>query len=170
MQGRLSRSSQFDVKLCYFGGSGRSKTFTGEYLKVALNLSILAGEAKVAAPISPLMGQVGVSAQEFCKKFNELTGEFSSGLIIKCRFYVSKNRDFVVMVSGICFVGVILSCFGSELYGREGSVYFLSLYDVYCLGLVFKSLYPSILFLSFLKSLRGVMKSTRGLFVISDSL
>lgn len=56
--------------------------------KIKITLLVAAGEAAVAPPIGPILGQYGVNTIQFCEEFNELTSGASQF------FYKDLNNDF----------------------------------------------------------------------------
>jgi hypothetical protein len=89
------------------------------------DLLVTAGEAKVAAPLSPILGQFGLSCQEFCNKFNAETEELLSGLPMRLKFTAyPQDREFKYIFLGISFVQVVSSTFTE-------SINFTELYKIY---------------------------------------
>jgi large subunit ribosomal protein L11 len=58
-----------------------------------VKLQIPAGQATPAPPVGPALGQQGVNIMEFCKAFNEKTGD-QQGMIIPVVLTVYKDRSF----------------------------------------------------------------------------
>ena len=59
------------------------------------DLLVPSGEAKVAAPLSPILGQFGLSCQDFCIKFNIETENLISGLPLRLKFTAfPQDREF----------------------------------------------------------------------------
>ncbi|MEW6103531.1 MAG: 50S ribosomal protein L11 [bacterium] len=59
-----------------------------------IKLQIPAGKANPAPPIGPALGQAGINIMEFCKAFNEKTGNMEEGLIIPVIISVLENKKF----------------------------------------------------------------------------
>lgn len=59
---------------------------------------IPAGQAKVAPPISSILGQFGINLLEFCDKFNSKTRHMSSDLtfLVFVTVYSNKNFNFLI--------------------------------------------------------------------------
>ena len=58
-----------------------------------LKLQLPAGKATPAPPVGPALGQVGVNIPEFCRQFNEKTGD-QPGMVFPVVIYVAKNKSF----------------------------------------------------------------------------
>jgi hypothetical protein len=76
------------------------------------DLVIQAGEAKIGAPLSPTLGQFGLNCQDFCSKFNELSGQFEPGTPLRVRFYVLPERQFEFDILGPSLIRLKLNYFG----------------------------------------------------------
>ncbi len=59
-----------------------------------IKLHIPAGQATPAPPVGPALGQHGVNIMEFCKAFNAVTKDKSSGLIIPVVITVYRDKSF----------------------------------------------------------------------------
>jgi hypothetical protein len=119
------------------------------------DLLVTSGEARVAAPLSPILGQFGLSCQEFCNKFNAETEELLSGLPIRLKFTAyPQDREFKYIFLGISFTQIISSTFTE-------SINFLELYKIY---LIYKQFFDynfkgSLKDLKIIKSLIGCLKT-----------
>ncbi len=58
-----------------------------------LKLQLPAGKATPAPPVGPALGQVGVNIPEFCRQFNEKTGD-QPGMVFPVVIYVAKHKSF----------------------------------------------------------------------------
>jgi large subunit ribosomal protein L11 len=58
-----------------------------------LKLQLPAGKATPAPPVGPALGQAGVNIPEFCRQFNEKTGD-QPGMVYPVVIYVAKNKSF----------------------------------------------------------------------------
>jgi large subunit ribosomal protein L11 len=64
-------------------------------IKTIIKLQIPAGQANPAPPIGPVLGQHGLSIQEFCTKFNEATKDKSGDIIpVEITVYEDRTYDF----------------------------------------------------------------------------
>lgn len=96
------------------------------------NLIVPSGEARVVAPLSPILGQFGLSCQEFCTKFNAETEELIAGIPLRLKFIAyPQDREFKYKYLGISFVQLI-SCNFSEN---------INLLDFYKINLIYKYLF-----------------------------
>ena len=58
-----------------------------------IKLQLPAGKATPAPPVGPALGQAGVNIPEFCRQFNEKTGD-QPGMVYPVVIYVAKNKSF----------------------------------------------------------------------------
>ena len=69
-----------------------AKEITG-YLK----LQIKGGQANLAPPVGPALGQRGINIMEFCKAFNDKTKEFMGQPVpVVITIYKDKKFDFII--------------------------------------------------------------------------
>lgn len=96
------------------------------------NLIVPAGEARVVAPLSPILGQFGLSCQEFCTKFNAETEDLIAGIPLRLKFTAyPQDREFKYKFLGISFVQ-LLSCNFTDS---------INLLDLYKIMLMYKYLF-----------------------------
>lgn len=96
------------------------------------NLIVPAGETKVAAPLSPILGQFGLSCQEFCTKFNAETEEILPGIPLRLKFTAyPQDREFKYKFIGISFVQLISCNFSDNI----------NLLEFYKIDLIYKYLF-----------------------------
>ncbi|MBU0636668.1 MAG: 50S ribosomal protein L11 [Patescibacteria group bacterium] len=62
-------------------------------IQAKIKLQIPAGQATPAPPVGPALGQRGLSVQEFCMKFNEMTRD-KMGDIIPVEIFVYADRTY----------------------------------------------------------------------------
>ncbi len=61
--------------------------------KAQIKLQVPAAQANPAPPVGPALGQHGVNIMDFCKQFNERTGD-QQGLVIPVVITVYEDRSF----------------------------------------------------------------------------
>jgi len=76
-------------------GPARSKS---PEVVATIKVYVPAGEAKPAAPLSPVLGQHQINAMEFCKKFNELTLHYEPGLPLPVKIKKMSDNKFSIQV------------------------------------------------------------------------
>lgn len=119
------------------------------------DLLVASGEAKVAAPLSPILGQFGLSCQEFCVKFNAETENLINGLPLRLKFTAfPQDREFKYTFLGISFVQLMSSSFADSL----------NLLDFYKINLLYLNLFDfhfqyQCKTIKILRSLLGCLKS-----------
>lgn len=119
------------------------------------DLLVASGEAKVAAPLSPILGQFGLSCQEFCVRFNAETADIMMGLPLRLKFTAyPQDREFKYIFLGISFVQLVSATFNESL----------NILELYKISLVYKILFDYHFqeknkSLKILKSLLGCLKS-----------
>ena len=103
---------------------------TGVVLK-QFRLLIGAREAKVAAPLSPTLGQFGISCQEFCQKFNEKSKNFTAGVPLCVVFSVLNDKKFEFVINSISFKEGLFSHLFFTERGRWRSINLMDVYKLY---------------------------------------
>lgn len=101
-------------------------------------LLVGAREAKVAAPLSPTLGQFGISCQEFCQKFNEKSKNFTAGTPLCVIFSVLNDKKFEFIINSISFKEGLFSC---VFFNEQRTVRLINLVDVYKLFIIQNDLY-----------------------------
>ena len=66
-------------------------------VKAIIKLQIQAGQANLAPPVGPALGQHGVAIQDFCTRYNEATKD-KMGSILPVVITVYEDRSFVFVV------------------------------------------------------------------------
>ena len=77
--------------------------------KIKITLFVSAGEAAVAPPIGPILGQYGVNTIQFCEEFNELTSgaaQFFSdeiaddfgGFVLVVDVFINHDRTYDFLI------------------------------------------------------------------------
>lgn len=66
-------------------------------IKARLKLMIMGGGASPAPPIGPALAPYGINLQEFCKKFNEITGS-RKGILQRAQITLFEDRTFDLLV------------------------------------------------------------------------
>jgi len=56
-------------------------------VKLKFRMEIKAQEAKAIAPLSPTLGQYGLSSQDFCKEFNDKTSNILASIPVRIIFF-----------------------------------------------------------------------------------
>lgn len=69
-------------------------------IKTKVKLQIQAGKATPAPPVGPMLGQHGVSIQDFCNQFNERTKDKGGDIIpVEITIYEDRSFDFITKTS-----------------------------------------------------------------------
>jgi hypothetical protein len=63
-----------------------------------VRIYVAAGEAKPAAPLSPVLGQHQINAMDFCKRFNELSAGFEAGVPLPTIVYKRVDGTFDIHI------------------------------------------------------------------------
>jgi hypothetical protein len=121
-------------------------------IKQIFRIEIKAQEAKAIAPLSPTLGQYGISCQDFCREFNEKTKNFEIGVPIRITFMALINKEYYFSIGKIKFRYII------ESLEKETSEGIFDWLDLYKLSLVFTKLNYGKLE-SNLKTIIGILES-----------
>jgi len=93
--------------------------------KLVFNIKLEAQEAKAIAPLSPTLGQYGLSTLDFCKEFNDRTKEITIGVPLRVQLFVMPDRKFYFVLKNVEFVSLIS---GAEFSFLEGVISLKNLY------------------------------------------
>lgn len=77
-------------------------------------MALEAQEAKIVAPLSPTLGQYGVSCPEFCQKFNDKTKIFNAGIPLNIKFFLLPDKKFEFEINSILFKECLNFFFNSK--------------------------------------------------------
>jgi ribosomal protein L11 len=118
-----------------------------------VSLIVPAAQAQVSPPIGPVLGQLNISAKDFCDHFNYQSQIFPAGLLLRVLIFVTgdKSNPFVVKIKGpttIFLLGKLLKESESKLFS----------FCFYKLSIFF------LLFGSFVCSIRGFIHTLKGTF------
>lgn len=67
-------------------------------IKAYIKLRVPAGAANPSPPVGPALGQHGLNTQEFCKAFNDQTGNFEKGIPLPVVVTVYSDGSFTFIV------------------------------------------------------------------------
>lgn len=71
-------------------------------LKTIIKLQIPGGAANPAPPVGPALGQHGLNIAEFCKKFNDATGDRRGEVVpVEISVYEDRSYDFRLKISPV---------------------------------------------------------------------
>ena len=80
---------------------------------------VLAGQAKVAPPISSILGQFGINLLEFCDSFNSKTKHLSSELMLSVSITIFSNKSFNFNIKPIALSELVFSLHINELLIKQ---------------------------------------------------
>jgi hypothetical protein len=85
----FKNSRQLLIKQSIFNTLARKKVWK------RVKIFIPAGQAKVAPPISSILGQFGVNLLDFCETFNARTRNFNSDLLFLVYITIFSNKSYI---------------------------------------------------------------------------
>lgn len=140
-------------------------------IKTIIRLRIGAQCAVMGPPLGPTLGQFGVSAVEFIKKFNDMSSNYIKGTILSTIVYVYIDRTYKINIVGPTIPSLLKNIykvkkFNSSLKNFNNSNLLVTnyvLYEVYN----FLSKYNLLSNYSYniIKSLKGLFKSFSTLYL-----
>lgn len=65
-------------------------------IKQTLLLKIPAGSASAKAPLGPTLGQYGIPIAEFCNRYNTLTSEYKSNILLKAKVKLYEDNTYEI--------------------------------------------------------------------------
>lgn len=93
---------------------------------------ILAGQAKVAPPISSILGQFGINLLDFCDKFNLKTRHLNPELSLLVSVVVYTNKTFSFVIKPIPLSEIYFSLrVESAVVDKNKELFLVSLYKLY---------------------------------------
>lgn len=67
-------------------------------IESCIKLQVPAGKANPSPPVGPALGQHGVNIMDFCRAFNEQTGQLEAGLPVPVVITVYSDKSFSFVV------------------------------------------------------------------------
>ena len=67
-----------------------------------VRLSLLAGEAVSAPPLSATLGQIQVNSSDFCKQFNFISlQKYEAGTLLNVKLYKNPDNTYFFIITGV---------------------------------------------------------------------
>jgi len=121
--------------------------------KVRIRFTVPSQEAKAVAPLSPTLGQFGLTTSDFCKQFNEQSANYPAGLLLTVDLDVFIDRTFKFRIHNYHLSDLIHSI-------ETGPRNRLLILDFYRLVTLYTSLFGG-RFLSNTRTLVGVIRASK---------
>lgn len=135
-------------------------------IKTIIRLQIGAQSATMGPPLGPTLGQFGVSAMDFVKRFNETSVGYVKGTVLTTIIYVYANRTYDIKIIGPLFSSILKKIYNCNVLNGSLKTFFnskLAITDYMLLELYYyanKYIFNhEIKSKSFVKSIKGQIKS-----------
>lgn len=69
-----------------------------------VKLQIQAGKANPSPPVGPALGQAGVNIMDFCKAFNDRTGQLEGPIPVVITVFKDKSFDFITKLPPVSYL------------------------------------------------------------------
>jgi large subunit ribosomal protein L11 len=86
-------------------------------IKTIIRLRIGAQSAIMGPPLGPTLGQFGVSAVEFIKKFNDMSSNYIKGTILSTIVYVYIDRTYKINIIGPIVSSLLKNVYKIKKFG-----------------------------------------------------
>jgi large subunit ribosomal protein L11 len=94
-------------------------------IKSIISVRVPSGEATAKAPLGPTLGQYGIMIGEFCTRFNELTAELESGILINTKIILYADMTYDIYLDSIDTLYYIRKIINMPKFGPFGKRVFI---------------------------------------------
>lgn len=120
--------------LIYKQKTEEEKNLLRKNLKFKIKLFIPAQEAKMGAPLSPILSQYGINVKEFVDFFNENTKDIEPSYSVSCKIYLYKDKTYDVIFDEFSLIQNIIDYFDSKKIKYYCNITLLDFYKLYLLN------------------------------------
>jgi len=114
------------------------KNITGtkkiDKIVATIKMHVPAGEAKPVAPLAPILGQHQINGMEFCKKFNELSSVYETGVPLPTKVLKMSNGKFEIKIEFPMFLFLLWLMMGEQFKNSIKAEELYNLINVYAKG------------------------------------
>lgn len=146
--------------------------------EVLIKFNIFSSEASSKEPIGPTLGQYGVSVNDFCDIFNNLTNDFKEKTLIRTKVIVFLDHSFEILIQLPNIFSFLKNSFNKiyeNIFNIKRKAGYFNLDNEYLISFDKKIIYIIIIYISNLeikkiKNTKSFFKKIKGLIYSSGFL
>lgn len=134
-------------------------------LKCKIKLIISAQEAKLGAPLSPILSQYNINVKDFVDFFNENTKNYEIGYSLPIIIYLYKDKNFDIIFKNFSTIKLLIDFFNAKRVRFANTLTTLEFYKFYLIQALNSD---NFLLTNFCNNLIGSLNSWNFFFAIKN--